>query len=63
MSNASLSVLLYLFSALDRLLLAKVMSLSILSGVMSLGQLLLFLFCIRLAPTPTPDVSISKYNA
>ena len=63
MPNASLSVLLYLFSVLDRLLLVNVMDHSmLLSGAVSLGQLVQFLVCSRLAPSPIPDASVSNYS-
>ena len=61
--NTSLSILLYLFSPLDRLLLANDMGHSILlSGALSLGQLVPFLVCSKLAVISTPDTSVSKYN-
>ena len=48
---------------LDRLLLTNVMGLSmLLSGAVSLGQLLPFCVCTRLAPSPTPDASVSRYS-
>ena len=51
----------YLFSALDRLLLVNAMALSmLLSSAISLGQLVPFHICSRLATSPTPDASVSK---
>ena len=61
MPNASLSILLYLFSALDRLLLANTMVCNmLLSDTMSHGQLVPFLVYSR--PAPSPDASVSKYS-
>ena len=63
MISASLPIMLYLFSASVRLLLANAMGLSmLLSGPSSLGQLVLFLVCINAAPSPTPDASVSMYG-
>ena len=60
--SASLSILLYLFSALVRLLLLNAISLSmLLSGASSLGQLVLLLVCNKAAPSPAPDASVSIY--
>ena len=57
MPNASLSMLLYLFSAADMLLLAKVIGLRmLLSGASSLGQLIPPLISSRPTPSPTPGV-------
>ena len=53
-------MLLYLFSALDRLLLTKEVGLSmLLSGALSLGQIVPYLVCSREA---TQDASVSKYS-
>ena len=59
-SNAPLSILLYLHAVLDRLLLANVMGLStLLSAAMSLGEHVPFLVCSGLAHIPTQDMSVS----
>ena len=64
MPSASLSMLLFLFSVLHRLLLTNVMGLNILlSAAVSLGQLVLLLICTREAPSPTPDASVSRYSS
>ena len=61
--SASLSVLLYLFSVLDRIFLTNAMGLSMLfSGIVSLGQLGPLLACSMLAPSHTPEASVSIYN-
>ena len=63
MPSASLSILLYLFSALIRLLLENAMGLGmLLSSALSLEQLVLLLFCRRSAPNQTPDASVSTYS-
>ena len=63
MPNASLSILLYLCSVLDTLTLANAMGCSmLLSGAASLGQFVPFLFCSKLAPSPTQYASVSKYS-
>ena len=63
MLNASLSILLYLLSVLDRLLLVNVMGLSmLLSGAMSLEKVVSFLVYRRLVPIPAPDASVSGYS-
>ena len=63
MPTASLLILGYLFLALDRLLHANAMGHSmLLSFAMSLGQLLPFLVCSKLAPKPTSDASVSMYS-
>ena len=57
--SASLSILLYLFSAPDGLLLTKAVGVSmLLSGDISLGHFMPFLLCSRASPSPTPDVAI-----
>ena len=62
MPNACLSILPYVFLVLDRHLLANAIGHSmLLSGAMSLGQLLPFLVCSKLAPSPTPEALVSKY--
>ena len=54
-------MLLYLLSTLDRLLLANAMGLSmLLSGALSLGQLVPLLVCSRAVPSPTPGLSLHK---
>ena len=51
----------YLLSTLDRLLLENVTGLKILlSGVLSLGQVIPLLDCSRAAPCLTPDASVSR---
>ena len=62
MPKASLSMLLYLYSTLVRLLLANVMGLSmLLSGASSLWQLVLLLVCSK-ASSPTPYALVSMYS-
>ena len=62
-TSASISVMLYLLSALDRLLLANAMGLSmLLLSALSLWQLVPLLVCSRAAPSVTPDVSVSRYS-
>ena len=64
MPRASLSKLLYLFSALVRLLVLNVMGLSmLLSGTSSMWQLVLLLVCSRVAPSPTLNTSISMCSS
>ena len=64
MPIASLSMILYLFSVVDKLLLAKAIGLRILlSGASSLGQFVLSLAHRRLASSPTPDASVSRYSS
>ena len=56
-------MLLYLFSALDKLLLVNAMGLSmLLSGTLSQGLLVLLLVCSRPDPSPTQDALVSRYN-
>ena len=63
MPVASLSVFLYLFSTLDRLLLANAMGLNVLlSGTSSLGQLVSLLVCSRVASSQTSDATITMNN-
>ena len=53
----------YVISAADRLLLANAISLSIpLSGASSVGLFVSTYNYSRVAPSPTPDVSVSKYS-
>ena len=62
-TNASLSMLLYLHSALVRLLLTNAIGLSImLSGATSLGHVVPSLVCNWVAPSPIPDASVSMYR-
>ena len=59
----SLDILLYCCSLLDRLLLANAMSQSIpLSDTLIYLQLMSSLTCGNVAPRPTPDASLPKYN-
>ena len=63
MPSVSLSMLLYWVSALVQLLLANAIGHSAaLSGASFLGNHILFLTCIILAPSLTPNASVSKYN-
>ena len=60
--NVSLLIVLCLFSMLVRLLLANIIGLSmVLPGEISLGHVASFLACNRVALSPTPDASVSKY--
>ena len=61
--SAFISMLLYLYSAHDRLLLANAMGLNrLLLGAISLGQLVPFLVCSKPASSHTSDASVSKYS-
>ena len=61
--NVSLSMLLYLCSALLRLLLAKVMDLRmVLYRAISFGHVVPSLVCNRVVQIPIPDASVSKYS-
>ena len=61
MPNVSLSMLLYLHSALDRLLLANEIGLRmVLCGAASYGHVLPSLVCNRAVPSPIPDVSVLR---
>ena len=61
--NASLSMLLYLHSALVRLLLANAMGLNmVLSGEISFGNVVPSLVCNRAAPSPILDASVSRHT-
>ena len=63
MPSASISMLLYSVSVLDRLLPANAMGLSTeLSGAVSIGQLIPSLTCNSDTPRPPPDASISWYS-
>ena len=63
MPSTSLSVLLYLLSTLDRLLLANAMGLSmLLSGVLSFGKFVPFLVCSRTARSPVQDDLAGFYH-
>ena len=62
--SASLFMLLYIFSAVDILLLANMMGLNMLfSGAVSLGQLVPLLVCSKPAPSPTWDGLVSRYSS
>ena len=61
--NACLSMLLYLYSALVRLLLANVIGLRmVLSGAISCGHVVPSLVCNMVAPNPILDASVSRYR-
>ena len=61
MLHASFSMLLYIVSALDGLLLVMAMELgAILPGVLLKGQFISPIICSSPAPSPTPDTSVSK---
>ena len=56
-------MLLYLHSALVRLLLANAVSLRmVLFGAVSLGHVIPSLVCNRAVPSPIPDASVSRYS-
>ena len=59
----SLFMLLYFFSALDRLLLVNAMDMRIqLFGASSLGQRVLLIVCSRVAHSPTANAHVSMYS-
>ena len=63
MSNASFSMLLYIFSAAYMLILARMTDLNmLLLDASCLWQLIPYLVCSRLAPNSTPDASVSRYG-
>ena len=63
MLSASLSMMLCLISALDRILLAKANRCrALLCEALLCGQLIPILICSSPDPSPTPDTSPSKYS-